>query len=473
MDMDLVESRKYLRDESLQFFQIPPEIFGIVENSNRATIDSSFFLFQKNVLSYEFSFLERAINRQLVWKEFDKELCFRFDQEIQDDEDRKLAIMNAGMTNGTVLVDEWRAAFKLAPLPDGKGQVRHLTLAMYEVGSSDQIEAQAPTKPTNNQSNDTVDDDQMDEGKPAKDEDKSIEITIVDSCDNKVTKDLFEDKSIPITIIKSNARRKAIWKSFDARATSHEPEFINAIKRYADGQEKRVKEGLKSAIDNHATLTDAVNQTLENNFNDEAHKALKRALAPAWLASMDSGRDHAYDVLGTKKSAKDVGGSFDITNDAFNAWIEKYGLQKANQINTTTCDTLRKNMQAAISDGITNGQTNAETANDLFDICDDVYGNMSTSRAILIARNETACSVNFGNHSTLSGEGVERKEWMATMDERTRDDHANADGQIVDMDDDFIIGGEKLQYPGDPSGSAEETISCRCSELPVGIGEED
>jgi uncharacterized protein with gpF-like domain len=188
---------------------------------------------------------------------------------------------------------------------------------------------------------------------------------------------------------------------------------------------------------------------------------------------MDAGRDHAYDVLGNKKSAKDVGGSFDIQNDLFNKWVEKYGLLKAKQINTTTLDTLRKNMQAEISTGITNGQTNAETAKDLLDICDDVYDNMSASRAILIARNETACSVNFGNHTTLASEGVERKEWMATLDDRTRDDHADADGQVVGIDEPFDVGGESLMYPGDPSGSADEVIQCRCSELPVGIGEED
>jgi hypothetical protein len=272
---------------------------------------------------------------------------------------------------------------------------------------------------------------------------------------------------------KDEARRTAIWKSFDARATSHEPEFVNAVKKYANGQKNRVRDGLQSELDNNATLTESVNKTLESTFNDEAHKALKRALAPAWLASMDAGRDHAYDVLGNKKSAKDVGGSFDIQNDLFNKWVEKYGLLKAKQINTTTLDTLRKNMQAEISTGITNGQTNAETAKDLLDICDDVYDNMSASRAILIARNETACSVNFGNHTTLASEGVERKEWMATLDDRTRDDHADADGQVVGIDEPFDVGGESLMYPGDPSGSADEVIQCRCSELPVGIGEED
>jgi len=31
------------------------------------------------------------------------------------------------------------------------------------------------------------------------------------------------------------------------------------------------------------------------------------------------------------------------------------------------------------------------------------------------------------------------------------------------MDEPFIIGGESLDYPGDPSGSAANVINCRCS----------
>ena len=39
--MELVDLRKYERDFILQIFGVPPEIMGIVENSNRATIDAA------------------------------------------------------------------------------------------------------------------------------------------------------------------------------------------------------------------------------------------------------------------------------------------------------------------------------------------------------------------------------------------------------------------------------------------------
>ena len=47
-ELDFVESRKFLRDSANQHFHIPPEIMGILENSNRSTIDSAFYLLNKN-----------------------------------------------------------------------------------------------------------------------------------------------------------------------------------------------------------------------------------------------------------------------------------------------------------------------------------------------------------------------------------------------------------------------------------------
>ena len=55
----------------------------------------------------------------------------------------------------------------------------------------------------------------------------------------------------------------------------------------------------------------------------------------------------------------------------------------------------------------------------------------------------------------------------STLDDRTRETHAEADGQVVPVDDVFIVGDDELEYPRDPGGSAEETINCRCVSVPV------
>jgi hypothetical protein len=55
------------------------------------------------------------------------------------------------------------------------------------------------------------------------------------------------------------------------------------------------------------------------------------------------------------------------------------------------------------------------------------------------------------------------KEWLATKDDRTRPDHIAADGQQVEMNGKFIVGGVLMDRPGDTSAPAEQTVNCRCA----------
>ena len=59
------------------------------------------------------------------------------------------------------------------------------------------------------------------------------------------------------------------------------------------------------------------------------------------------------------------------------------------------------------------------------------------------------------------------KQWIATPDKRVRLTHLAAMGQVRAQDEPFDVGGEKLQYPRDPKGSAANTINCRCVAAPT------
>lgn len=85
------------------------------------------------------------------------------------------------------------------------------------------------------------------------------------------------------------------------------------------------------------------------------------------------------------------------------------------------------------------------------------------TRANRIARTESTALHGFGADGVLAAEGWTHKKWVATLDKRTRDSHAAADGQVVPVDGQFSVGLSALQFPGDPSGPAEEVINCRCT----------
>lgn len=83
------------------------------------------------------------------------------------------------------------------------------------------------------------------------------------------------------------------------------------------------------------------------------------------------------------------------------------------------------------------------------------------------ARTGTISTSNAGSHSAFEdADAVVGEEWLAASDERTRDDHAEADGQIVPVDTSFEVGGNYLEHPGDPNGPVGEIVNCRCSLIP-------
>ena len=66
-----------------------------------------------------------------------------------------------------------------------------------------------------------------------------------------------------------------------------------------------------------------------------------------------------------------------------------------------------------------------------------------------------------------------KKQWIATLDDRTRPAHRLAQGQIRGWDEPFEVDDEELWYPRDPGGSPENTINCRCVLAPVLPGLEE
>lgn len=89
---------------------------------------------------------------------------------------------------------------------------------------------------------------------------------------------------------------------------------------------------------------------------------------------------------------------------------------------------------------------------------------LSIPRATTVARTEVVGASNAGSYEQMLASGLEaRKVWLATSDDRTRDDHIEANGQTVGLREPFIVGGAPMQRPHDSSGPAREVVNCRCT----------
>lgn len=55
-----------------------------------------------------------------------------------------------------------------------------------------------------------------------------------------------------------------------------------------------------------------------------------------------------------------------------------------------------------------------------------------------------------------------KKKWVAILDSKTRSTHAQADGQVVDVNEYFLVGGHQAKTPRDTNLPPAESINCRC-----------
>lgn len=91
---------------------------------------------------------------------------------------------------------------------------------------------------------------------------------------------------------------------------------------------------------------------------------------------------------------------------------------------------------------------------------------LTRAQATMVARTEVISAANAGAWTQARMAGDEAplfKQWLATMDERTRPSHMDADMQVQALSDPFILEHGSLQYPGDPSAPMVEVVNCRCS----------
>lgn len=96
------------------------------------------------------------------------------------------------------------------------------------------------------------------------------------------------------------------------------------------------------------------------------------------------------------------------------------------------------------------------------------FNELARHQATRIARTEANAAANYGSMETANsmfGQNGYIKEWLSAQDGRERPAHGAANGQKVQANQNFIVGGESLPFPSHPSGSAANIVNCRCQAL--------
>lgn len=120
----------------------------------------------------------------------------------------------------------------------------------------------------------------------------------------------------------------------------------------------------------------------------------------------------------------------------------------------------KKQITKSITSSILQGKSIKHMADDL----QKRITTMSRDSAIRTARTAVTGAQNAGrmdSYAAAEKMGIKlKKEWLATLDARTRHSHAMLDGEQVAQDKKFSNG---CRFPGDPQGPPWEIYNCRCT----------
>lgn len=128
-------------------------------------------------------------------------------------------------------------------------------------------------------------------------------------------------------------------------------------------------------------------------------------------------------------------------------------------------DKLKRNFKTELARGFSTGSDYLTIASNLA-----LYGEADLKRAYRIVRTEghrvqSVAKMDAMKEARKIGADVV-KQWDSTVDRKTRASHRELDGQMRELDEDFIspISGAPAMYPGG-FGIAAEDINCRCALL--------
>lgn len=168
-------------------------------------------------------------------------------------------------------------------------------------------------------------------------------------------------------------------------------------------------------------------------------------------SAAELGYQVGFDTLNTKAIEK-----------AIENPLDRVGFLKRNRDNQAR---LTRQLQENLTQGLIQGKSYRDTSKLIRERM-----NVGASNAMRIVQTESHRISQSARTDTLveaSNKGVEMKKvWVSSLDSDTRDNHADLDGQKVDVDEEFEVDGLTAPYPGS-FGVASEDINCRCSHSAI------
>lgn len=471
-ELDFIESRKFSRDTILTLLGVPKALV-IADDVNRANAETAERVFAKETVEPIMHLIVDQLNEFFVIK-FGDNLWLDFQNPAGADSELKRLENQAGI-NTWKTINEVREEYNLAPLDGGDVLYMPFSVApMVGEGAIDPTEDVALPKSIQIKEFKLKAGSFMDQKKKRIKQavlartyrKREVLAKITDHIYKGIAKQLkgnkiklkgvkvvSKDSSVPIPE-HIQTERKEYLKGLPKKMKV----FQRMMRKFFNAQEKIVIDNLRRAGDPKELLNNA--ETKDTEFKGWLERVLfnrKKQVEALIVSSTSLYEDNL--TAGASAIATILGvGLIDIVaNPSSVQFLKDKPMQFAESVNDTTIQALRD----TLSEGVANTESVGELGDRIAEVFDDARG----FRTETIARTEVGSALNFGRNEEMGMQGIEQKQWLAIFS-NTREDHAEADGQIVAINEMFVVGGEELEYPQDPSGSAGNVINCQCSVSP-------
>lgn len=483
-DMDLNETRKFNRNAISAILGVPMSLMTS-EDVNLANAEVGERVFAKDTVEPQMKLIVTTFDEFLV-PEFGDTLWLSFQSPVPEDVQQKINIALAG-EGRWMTVNEAREIFNLPALDGGDAIFKPIgVMAQVGEGADANIDPNIPpAKQTPTGYEKIVVERTERPSKKHSDIIRSIKARtffkrkllndIQEKSYSKIMKSIHDHskcKSSKIVLKLPGARLVAKddgdSKAMDARLIAERKGFIKALPR----QQKKFQKRLNSFFG------DQLKEVLANLSEEGLPKGRGGRIAVKSNVGKWVNR-----ILFDKKNQDDL--MVEISSDMYRDNIRVGSEAVGSLLGISPSDVLatpfvvdfitdrsflllavNETTRTALSETMRLGVAQGEDLGQIRERISEVYAQAQGFRAEQIARTEVGAAQNFGRLAEMENQKVQKKVWIATFS-NTRDAHADADGQVVGVDESFSVGGESLEYPGDPSGSAENTINCQCSVSPT------
>ena len=432
-EMDFIESMKFTRDDILVAFKVPKPIVAVTDDVNRANAETAQEIFLSETIIPEIKKFVEKMNEELIAPDFGDEYFLSFKDPVPIDRETRLAEFSAGIDKW-ITINEIRQKLNLEPMDGGDSLFRPISAVPLE------------------QAIDYAPDDNFKnlhgkEGLRLKFALRKELYKEIKEVGGVIKKELSKDKKKEVvghSLFSNKDIRKQYWeyrvKDIDKKGERMRALIINIKNKQRDDFIKRL------AKQKPKTKTE-----IRKTFDTKAeNKRFSEAIYPLFVSIFKEAGEDAMGFLRVDKPFT-IDKSIKKTKvgSTIHAMLSARAMFFAKSVNSTTL----LGLTATLSEGIEDG----EGISKLKGRVTNTYTGFDTYRAKLISRTETNAVVNEANIEAYEqSEVVQRKEWVATLDDRVRDEHLAMDGEIVKLHGTFSNG---LEYPDEPN--------CRCVVAPV------